>query len=68
MTGAPPPAPNARNTHGEPYRPDRKYLSASNTLFLALKVFGYSLLGYLIIVLILGAIGLVFTLAMGGGR
>lgn len=33
------------------YDPTRKYLSASNFFFLALKVFGYNVVGYLIIVI-----------------
>jgi len=44
--------------------PNRKYLSASNTIFLALKVFGYNVLGYIlffvplfIIIAIIGALG-----------
>lgn len=34
---------------GEPYRPERKYLSASNWFFLALKVAGYAFIGSLVI-------------------
>ena len=35
--------------HEEPYRPERVYLSASNWLFLALKVTGYAFIGSLVI-------------------
>jgi hypothetical protein len=37
----------------QPPTENRVYLSASNRFYLALKTFGYSLLGYLIIALIL---------------
>ncbi len=36
----------------EEYQPNRKYLNASNWFFLALKVFGYNLLGYFMVALI----------------
>jgi hypothetical protein len=39
----------------EPPYKDRVYLSASNHFYLALKTFGYSLLGYLTIALLLVA-------------
>jgi hypothetical protein len=39
----------------EPPHKDRVYLSASNRFYLALKTFGYSLLGYLILALVFGA-------------
>jgi hypothetical protein len=43
--------------------PPRVYLSASNRFYLALKVFGYNLLGYLVIVGIFLVIALIVGLA-----
>jgi hypothetical protein len=49
-------------TPPQPPTEDRVYLSASNRFYLALKTFGYSFLGYLIIAVIL--VAFVF---LGGG-
>lgn len=60
-----PQTPDVRYVKGEEYRPDRKYLSASNWVFLALKVFGYNVLGYLLIVIPLAILFAVFAFVAG---
>ena len=53
--GGPPPYPG-------PTGDNRVYLSARNRWYLALKVFGYNLLGYLLILAVLVVMGLIIGL------
>lgn len=50
---------------GEPFRPDRVYLSASNWLFLALKVTGYAFIGSLVIGLPVFVIFILLNIRIG---
>ncbi|MGH2358351.1 MAG: hypothetical protein ACRDGJ_10125 [Candidatus Limnocylindria bacterium] len=52
----------------EEYDPKRVYLSASNRVNLALKVFGYSVLGYLILALIFITVFALFGFLANLGR
>jgi hypothetical protein len=54
-----------QNAHADPQRPERVYLSASNSLYLALKVAGYALIGALVVGLPVLLLFILFNIRTG---